>query len=405
MYLARLICALGLSSILFLNISCSEEPIQTDLSNINQSLDTLSLNNISGFTYQISPEIGLYQSLYVGEKNNFLFPFSLFKFSSNGWETFKDSSVVIDSIFFKVYSGDSLINVDIGLTLNFSTDSIFSEVESYMNQLKDIDLSQWTNLGIPNVSIATDTSDTISHFQESILSWDLSVLLDSLTDTTDVDLHRTFSISFSENVDSSFIDIYSREYSSGSMDPKIEVYYRSIMNSSDGDSLVDTLTRIIYVAEDLSVIDNPDSYHLSNNTIMISRGRGYRSIINIPFDSLSLPPLSVIRYANLTLYQENDSLESFSIRMEPIKQDIDSTALFFDSDPYENLGSNYSSSDTFEGKVQISLKSYFQSLLMTDSLKNVGMKFSSSINNSLFDSVRFDLGNEKNRVDILYVSP
>ena len=405
MYLARLICALGLSSILFLNISCSEEPIQTDLSNINQSLDTLSLNNISGFTYQISPEIGLYQSLYVGEKNSFLFPFSLFKFSSNGWETFKDSSVVIDSIFFKLYSGDSLINVDIGLTLNFSTDSIFSEVESYMNQLKDIDLSQWTNLGIPNVSIATDTSDTISHFQESILSWDLSVLLDSLTDTTDVDLHRTFSISFSENVDSSFIDIYSREYSSGSMDPKIEVYYRSIMNSSDGDSLVDTLTRIIYVAEDLSVIDNPDSYHLSNNTIMISRGRGYRSIINIPFDSLSLPPLSVIRYANLTLYQEIDSLESFSIRMEPIKQDIDSTALFFDSDPYENLGSNYSSSDTFEGKIQISLKSYFQSLLMTDSLKNVGMKFSSSINNSLFDSVRFDLGNEKNRVDILYVSP
>ena len=72
MYLARLICALGLSSILFLNINCSEEPIQIDLSNINQSLDTLSLNNISGFTYQISPEIGLYQSLYVeSEHENF----------------------------------------------------------------------------------------------------------------------------------------------------------------------------------------------------------------------------------------------------------------------------------------------------------------------------------------------
>ena len=42
---------------------------------------------------------------------------------------------------------------------------------------------------------------------------------------------------------------------------------------------------------------------------------------------------------------------------------------------------------------------------MVDSLKNVGMKFSSSINNSLFDSVEFDLSNNKNRVDILYVSP
>ena len=91
--------------------------------------------------------------------------------------------------------------------------------------------------------------------------------------------------------------------------------------------------------------------------------------------------------------------------MEPLNQNIDSIALIFDSDPYENLGAHYSNSETAEGKLQISLKSYFQSILMVDSLKNVGMKFSSSINNSLFDSVEFDLCNDKNRVDILYVSP
>ena len=91
--------------------------------------------------------------------------------------------------------------------------------------------------------------------------------------------------------------------------------------------------------------------------------------------------------------------------MEPLKQNIDTLGIHFDSDPYENLGAHYSNSATTEGKLQISLKSYFQSILMVDSLKNVGMKFSSSINNSLFDSVEFDLSNDKNRVDILYVSP
>ena len=404
MYFTRSISIIGLSSILFFVLNCSEEPIQTDLSNNNQSLDTLSLADISGFTYQISPEISSYQKLYVGNNNNFSFPRSLLKFPSTGWDTFLDSSITIDSIFLKVYSGDSLINSDLNLVLHFSPDSIFSELNSYVNQFTDIDLSQWIDLlVIPNISIISDTSDTISHFQESILAWDLTGLINTLTDTTISD--RTFSLSFSGNMDSSFIELYSREYSSGSLDPKIEVYYRSIISSSEQESVIDTLTRIIYVAEDISTIDNPLSSGSSDNSIIISRGRGYRSIINIPFDSLSLPPFSVIRYAHLLLYQEGDSLESFSIRMEPLRQNIDSLALYFDSDPYENLGAHYSNSSTAEGKLQISLKSYFQSILMVDSLKNVGMKFSSSISNSLFDSVEFDLSNDKNRVDILYVSP
>ena len=403
MYFTRSISIVGLSSILFFVLNCSEEPIQTDLSNNNQSLDTLSLADISGFTYQISPEISSYQKLYVGNNNNFSFPRSLLKFPSTGWDTFLDSSVTIDSIFLKVYSGDSLINSDLNLVLHFSPDSVFSELNSYINQFTDIGISQWNNLGAPNVSIISDTSDTISHFQESILVWELSDLINTLTDTTISD--RTFSLSFLGNLDSSFIELYSREYSSGNLDPKIEVYYRSIISSSEQESAIDTLTRIIYVAEDISTIDNPLSSGSSDNSIIISRGRGYRSIINIPFDSLSLPPFSVIRYAHLLLYQEGDSLESFSIRMEPLRQNIDSLALYFDSDPYENLGAHYSNSSTAEGKLQISLKSYFQSILMVDSLKNVGMKFSSSLSNSLFDSVEFDLSNDKNRVEILYVSP
>ena len=55
-------------------------------------------------------------------------------------------------------------------------------------------------------------------------------------------------------------------------------------------------------------------------------------------------------------------------------------------------------------ELKISLKSYFQSVLMVDSLSNVGMKLYSNLNNSLFDSVKFDLDNN-NRVEILYASP
>ena len=92
--------------------------------------------------------------------------------------------------------------------------------------------------------------------------------------------------------------------------------------------------------------------------------------------------------------------------MEPLTGSvINEQPLNFDSDPYENLGAHFSNSSTSQGKLEISLKSYFQSVLMVDTLKNVGIKFYSSINNSLFDTVKFDLNNDLNRVEILYAAP
>ena len=92
--------------------------------------------------------------------------------------------------------------------------------------------------------------------------------------------------------------------------------------------------------------------------------------------------------------------------MEPLVGNlINDQQLIFDYDPYENLGAHFSNSSTADGMLQISLKSYFQSVLMVDTLINVGMKFYSSINNSLFDTVKFDLDNDLNRVEILYAAP
>ncbi len=404
MYFTRLITAIGLSSFLLIFINCSKDPIQTDLSTNNLSLDTLLIKNISGFTYQISPDISSYKKLYIGNSQNFSFSSSLIKFPLNGWDTFLDSSVTIDSIYLKVYAGDSLLDVDLDLHLYFITDSIFSESNSLNAELYDLEFSSWNDLGTPDISVRSDTSDTISFFQESVLSWDLTQQISSLTDTTNH--YRTFSLSFSEDSDSSFVELFSREYSAGTLDPKIEIYYRSVNNSSTVETLIDTLTRIVYASEDLSTINNSDPIGIAENTIFLNRGRGLRSIIKIPFDSLSLPPSSIIRYANLFFYQKDDSLESFSIRMEPLISDvINDHSLTFDNDPFENLGSHFSNSSTSEGKLQISLKSYFQSVLMVDTLKNKGIKLYSNMNNSLFDTVKFDLNNNFNRVEILYAAP
>ena len=138
MYFTRLISIIGLSSVLLLHLNCSVEPIQTDLSSIKQSLDTLTINNITGFSYQVSPDISSYQKLYIGDNNNFSFPSSLLKFSSDVWDTFLDSSVIVDSVSFKVFSGDSLLISDLGLHLYFTTDSVFSESDSHLDQINDI---------------------------------------------------------------------------------------------------------------------------------------------------------------------------------------------------------------------------------------------------------------------------
>mgnify|MGYP006131370487 FL=1 len=406
MKFTSLLSTIGLCGLLLFFANCSEEPIQSDLSNISQSIDTLLItsSDITAFNYQVSPDIGGYNKLYVGNQDGFNFTSSLLKFSTIGWNTFIDSTVTVDSLFFKVFAGDSSLTIDNNLKLYFSNDSIFDENNSSLADLSNIDFSSWSNLGSPAIDVIIDTSDTVSQFQETSLSWNLSSISESLIDTTK--LYRTFALSY--GADESFIELFSREYSSGSLDPKIEVYYRSEVDLSSDSTIIDTLTRLVYVSEDLSILKDMEDAINVDNSIFISRARGYRSIFNIPFDSLSLPPYSVIRYANLSLYQKentNDTLKSFSVRMDPLKVEIDTTSQVFELDPYDYLGQHYSSATTASGKLEISLKSYFQSILMTDSIKNVGFKLYSNMSNDLFDSLSFDLDNVNNRLEIFYVAP
>ena len=100
MYPVRLLFHICFVCLLYLFPSCSEEPIHTDLSNFNNNIDTLLITDISGYNYQISPDISSYNKLFIGFKEQFTFLSSLFNFSLSGWNTFFDSTVTVDSIFF-----------------------------------------------------------------------------------------------------------------------------------------------------------------------------------------------------------------------------------------------------------------------------------------------------------------
>ena len=72
-----------------------------------------------------------------------------------------------------------------------------------------------------------------------------------------------------------------------------------------------------------------------------------------------------------------------------------------------DLGTYYTNSNVINGELNISLKAYLQYLLIDDSLTSdynkIGIKLTSSLNNSLFDTVKFNLDNSNNRLEILYV--
>tara|TARA_B100000287_G_scaffold316684_1_gene300295 strand:- start:338 stop:622 length:285 start_codon:yes stop_codon:yes gene_type:complete len=93
--------------------------------------------------------------------------------------------------------------------------------------------------------------------------------------------------------------------------------------------------------------------------------------------------------------------------MDPIKENHDTSSYLFDNDPFINLDSYYTNSNVINGELNISLKSYLQYLLISDSISSdhneVDIKLTSSLTNSLFDTIKFNLNNTNSYLEILYV--
>ena len=383
---------------------CSETPLNNDLTHSSLYIDTLVVNDITGENYMVAPNLGRNERLYVGTKNGINVPLSFIKIVTPIPNS-SDSTFIIDSLRFVLYSKDSSLSSNSIPNLFFSPDSQFDENNSTYLDYIDFSLSDWFDLGQPSVKVITDTTDTSSLFTHTELIWDIDTLKQSLTDTLDSNLVRTFSIQFMNN-DSNFIELFSEEASQGEKDPKIIMYYRQNITSTDS-TVIDTNSITIYSNGDLSII-NPSGIEPYSNKLGLSNGLGLRSILNISFNEGSLPDGSIIRSGNLILNADTSlTPEIYNIIIDPLNSDssvVDSITVY-DIDPYDAIGYPYRiSSDAENGVYVIQIKNILQNISLGNEM-NIGFKLVANEKNDPFESAWFDIESEpRPRLEIIYVA-
>ena len=225
---------------MFLIIAQSNQLLQVFQSNLK--VETLLINNLNLSSYSIPPNLAVNERLYLGVKDGLNIPFSFIKISSsNIWDYYNDSTVIIDSVQFKLYYADSLQGSNIGtLQLYFSPDSHFNENLSTYLDFQEFSINEWYYLGTPDIYNKYDTSDVYSH---SELIWDVDSLMYLLSDSG---ITRTFAIKYPNN-DSNFIELFSEEATTGDKDPKIVMSYRKTNIFSSDSITIDTLSNSILV--------------------------------------------------------------------------------------------------------------------------------------------------------------
>ena len=164
------------------------------------------------------------------------------------WNFQYDSTKIIDSLRFSLYSNDSLINLEEAPNLFFKSDSQFDENTSNYIEFSEFSMAEWSDLGQPDIRINSDTSNSFIYTE---LVWDIDTLLTALTDTLDSNLVRSFAIHIGNS--DGLMEFYSEEATTGDKDPKITMFFRQT-GSIDDSVTTDTLSVPIYSAGDLSIL-------------------------------------------------------------------------------------------------------------------------------------------------------
>ncbi len=393
---------LGVIAFTLTSWNCAEDPIETNLSHYSLSIDTITIGDLSGTPYWIAPNLGKTKNLYFGKKNGLDAFISFIGFPSYyNWEGFLDSTNEFDSLHFVVYSNDSLLMSESMPTLYFSPDSQFSEVKSSYLDYSDFSTSEWISFGLPDIKIEEDTSGNFVHAE---LIWDIISLFETLTDTSDSNLVRTFALK-PINDDSTFFEIYSRE-GHQTKNPRIMTYFRRTTQLEADSTVTDTITSPLGASADVSIINPGDSYQ-DSLTLGVSSGFGLRSLLSISFDSLSLPSGALIRSAHLSIPLDSATIiNDYLIIIDPLESQIDTLATYFETDPYISIGYPYRiTKDTENGLFELSLKSYLQNIIIGN-VSNIGFKIMPSDQNDPFEKVHFNMFGTENPpvIEIIYVS-
>ena len=397
---------MNLLGVFILSISswqCEDNPIEADLSHLSLSVNTLSIDSISLSSYWVAPNLGSNERLYLGTKNGLEVPVAFVGISDHFyWDYYFDSTVTFDSLHFILYSNDSLLTQSSTPNLYFKSDSQFNESKSTYLDFEGFTTADWEDLGLPIVNVNTDTNALFTHTE---LVWDIMSIDSMLMDTVDSNLIRNFAIQLT-NRDTNFIELLSREATSGEKDPKVKMYFRQNIEVSEDSTFRDTLNVTIYSFGDISIID-PGSINTESTNLGLSNGIGLRSLLSIPFDSASIPEGSLIRKALLSLpIDTSGSSDGYNIIVDPIDESVDTADVVFETDPYTGIGYPYRvSSDTEDGLFIISLKSFLQNITLGNET-NLGFKVVANEKNDPFESINFDIENESAKpiLEIIYVA-
>ena len=389
-----------LFTLVFMTYKCSDDTLYSDLGHGSLDIDTLSISNIDILNYSIAPNIGANERLYLGSKNGIEVPLSLIQISNSPFWNFQyDSTKIIDSLRFSLYSDDSLINLEETPNLFFKSDSQFDENTSNYTEFPEFSVAEWFDLGQPDLRINSDTSNNFIYTE---LVWDIDTLLTSLTDTLDSNLVRSFAIN-NVSIDG-LMEFYSEEATTGDKDPKVTMFFRQT-NITEDSVISDTLSVIIYSAGDLSIL-KPSELSADSNSITLSNGMGMRSFLNIQIEDNFLPAGSVIRSADLILnYDTTLTNSAYNLIIDPIDIDtlFEEGTYTYVQDPYEAIGFPFRATEDAEnGLCVLSIKEVVQNISLGN-IDNLGFKLIANEKNDPFESIRFEK-NQNMRLKILYVT-
>ena len=92
--------SLGIGFLLLLSASCTEDPYNLNLDDtrLNPSCDSITIKHFT--SYQVPPSIGSFSTLFLGNRDGFKVPYTLFRFGD--LTSFNDSSYKIDSAYFQI---------------------------------------------------------------------------------------------------------------------------------------------------------------------------------------------------------------------------------------------------------------------------------------------------------------
>jgi hypothetical protein len=379
-------------------LACTDETIPYSVNDSELNLDTLRVDAIWGFAYQVPPQAGALPRLYLETTGEYQTPLILVGIASQTPEaqpttlvSLIDSAVFLDSAIFQMTLDQDTIPTDIDFGLYYfpeggpvQGDSVFNEAGSHYNNLTEADLMAAAYL-VDQQPLTRKELDTTGTAITQLIYHLSTTVLDSFIDTSGINANRTFMVKPMDNLPER-VAFYSRESGNG---PRLTIYYRQVKTTSDT-TIVDTLEATFYTTKDLALI-NPGELTTADTTLLsVGRARGLRSVVQFEWNRDWLPEQAVLKTAELHLFTPEDNLEkTFKVLGYPITDSLSIQSFqILDTDSY-SINTGYPLSANVNGnRLILEIRSYLQSVQF-QRLTNYGIKLFSSTGNDPFQVVHF----------------